>query len=227
MNGAEALVATAAQAGVEVCFANPGTTEMPPVAALDGEPPRASRSRTLRGRRDGRGRRFQAHDTTSGNDLLHLGPGAAHGIANLHNARHARTPVLNVIGDHATWHVHHDPPLTSDITSLRSPVSAWIRTAAHPGEVAGDTADAIAASQCDGGGVATLVVPADCQWEPAGQPAEARPRAALPEAPTTAVDSAAAALRSGEPTVLLLGGAAMSGDGLRAAARVAPSPAAP
>jgi acetolactate synthase-1/2/3 large subunit len=170
MNGAEALLSTAVRSGVEVCFANPGTTEMPLVAALDRQP--AVRpvlglfEGVVTGAADGYGRMTRRPAMT----LLHLGPGAANGIANLHNARRARTPVLNVIGDHATWHVHHDPPLASDIPSLLSPVSAWLRSTSCATDVAGDTADAVAASQRDGGGVATLVVPADCQWDPPASP---------------------------------------------------------
>ena len=221
MNGAQALLRTAVRGGVEVCFANPGTTEMPLVAALDHEP--AVRpvlglfEGVVTGAADGYGRMTRRPAMT----LLHLGPGAANGLANLHNARRARTPVLNVIGDHATWHVHHDPPLASDISSLLSPVSAWLRTTSSPTDVARDTADAIAASQSNGGGVATLVVPADCQWEPAGEPAAPgtvdRGRAVAGEA----VEDAARALRGGEPVVLLLGGAALSEEGLRAAGRIA------
>jgi acetolactate synthase-1/2/3 large subunit len=221
VNGAEALVATAVRAGVEVCFANPGTTEMTLVAALDHEP--AVRpvlglfEGVVTGAADGYGRMTRRPAMT----LLHLGPGAANGIANLHNARRARTPVVNIVGDHATWHLDHDPPLASDITSLLTPVSAWMRTTKRSDDLPGDMAEAIAASQQNGGGVANLVVPADCQWEPAGQPVDPRRCAAPRPAPTAAVDGAAAVLRSGEPVVLLLAGTAMSEEGLRAAGRIA------
>src|ERR1700675_1184693 len=128
MNGAESLIRTAIAAGVEVCFANPGTTEMPLVAALDS----ADGLRAIlglfegvcTGAADGYGRMAEKPALT----LLHLGPGFANGIANLHNARRARSPVVNLIGDHATWHVGADAPLTSDIVSLASPASGVIRT---------------------------------------------------------------------------------------------------
>jgi acetolactate synthase-1/2/3 large subunit len=127
MNGAESLIRTAIAAGVEVCFANPGTTEMPLVAALDS----ADGLRAIlglfegvcTGAADGYGRMAEKPAMT----LLHLGPGFANGIANLHNARRARSPIVNLIGDHATWHVGADAPLTSDIVSLATPVSGWVR----------------------------------------------------------------------------------------------------
>ena len=220
MNGAEALVETASRVGVDVCFANPGTTEMPLVAALDAQP----RLRPVlclfegvaTGAADGYGRMTGRPAMT----LLHLGPGAANGIANLHNARRARTPLLNVIGDHATWHLPHDAPLTSDIASMLGPVSAWLRTSARPEQVAQDTADAVAATLSGGGGIATLVVPADCQWEPAGDAVGARAPAAAGPVPDDALDAAAAALGSGQPAVLLLGGPALSERALRALGRV-------
>jgi acetolactate synthase-1/2/3 large subunit len=220
VNGARALVETAVRAGVDVCFANPGTTEMPLVAALDVQP--AIRpvlglfEGVVTGAADGYGRMTGRAAMT----LLHLGPGAANGIANLHNARRAGTPLLNVIGDHATWHVEHDPPLASDITSLLTPVSAWVRTTRHAVDVAGDTADALAATASAGGGIATLVVPADCQWDEGAQPAEPRPGVPPAAVPADAVDAAAAALRSTAPAVILLGGAALGERGLLAAGRL-------
>lgn len=221
MNGAGALVETARRAGVEVVFANPGTTEMPLVAALDGQaairPVLCLFEGVATGAADGYGRMTGRPAMT----LLHLGPGAANGIANLHNARRARTPLLNVIGDHATWHLPCDAPLTSDIQSLLTPVSSWFRASAHARDVADDTADALAATKARGGGIATLVVPADCQWEQAGDAVAPRPPAAAEPVPEDALEAAAAALRSGEPAVLLLGAAALSERALRAVGRIA------
>ena len=221
MNGAQALVDTAHRAGVDVCFANPGTTEMPLVAALDAQP--AVRpvlclfEGVATGAADGYGRMTGRPAMT----LLHLGPGSANGIANLHNARRARTPVLNEIGDQATWHLACDAPLTSDIASLMSPVSVWLRSTARAQDVAADTADAVAATRAGGGGVATLVVPADCQWEQAGDAVAPRPPAAPGAVPDSAVEAAASVLLSDRPAVLLLGGAALSERGLRAVGRIA------
>src|SRR5271154_694085 len=143
MNGAESLIRTAIAAGVEVCFANPGTTEMPLVAALDS----AEGLRAIlglfegvcTGAADGYGRMAEKPAMT----LLHLGPGFAHGIANLHNARRARSPIVNLIGDHATWHVGADAPLTSDIVSLATPVSGWVRSVRTAASLANTTAQAI------------------------------------------------------------------------------------
>jgi len=153
--------------------------------------------------------------------LTHLGPGFANGIANLHNARRANTPVVNLIGDQATWHLAADAPLTSDIDSLARPVSVWVRKAKTAGECGPAVAEAIAVSQRAPGGVATLIIPADCAW--GESPGPAKPIAI--EGPAAvrgeAIDAAAAALRSGEPALVLLGANALSRRGSFAAARVA------
>ena len=132
MNGAESLIRTALASGVNVCFANPGTTEMPLVAALDAvEGMRAVLGLfegVCSGAADGYARMTDRPALT----LTHLGPGFANSIANLHNARRARSPVVNIIGDQATWHLAADAPLTSDIVSLARPVSAWVRKSASP-----------------------------------------------------------------------------------------------
>src|ERR1700676_3637295 len=180
MNGAESLILTALKCGVEVCFANPGTTEMPLVAALDSvEGMRAVLALfegVVTGAADGYARMAERPALT----LTHLGPGFANSIANLHNARRARSPIVNVIGDHATWHLAADAPLTSDIGSLARPVSAWVRKSASPDAIPADTADAIAAAGHAPGHVATLIVPSDCQWSPASSDAASPQIATLP-----------------------------------------------
>lgn len=223
MNGAEALLRTARAAGIELCLANPGTTELPLVAALDAVPGMRAVlglfEGVCTGAADGYGRMAGRPALT----LLHLGPGLANGLANLHNARRAGTPVVNLVGDQATWHRAADAPLTSDIESLARPVSCFVRSSARAADLARDCAEAIAAALAPPGGVATLVVPADCQWEPA--PGPLRP-AAPPQArsaPAAAVEEARAALASGAPALLLLGSGALSEAGLRAAAAVAAS----
>lgn len=219
MNGAEALLRTAAASGIEVCFANPGTTEMPLVAALDrGVGIRAVLALfegVCTGAADGYGRMRGTPALT----LLHLGPGFANGIANLHNARRAHTPVVNVIGDHATWHLASDAPLTSDIVSLANPVSGWVRSVRSAESIATDAAAAIEASLAAPGQVATLIVPADCQWDASPGPAATAHRTAPASVPGDSVESAAQALRAGG-AALFLGGTALRGAGLRAAARV-------
>jgi len=221
MNGAQALIRTLVGCGVDVCFTNPGTSEMHFVAALDDVPEMRAVlglfEGVVTGAADGYGRMTGTPAAT----LLHLGPGLGNGIANLHNARRARTPIVNIVGDHATYHQALDAPLQSDIESLARPVSAWYRAARDPSSLAADAADAVTAAYGPPGGVATLVVPADVSWTEAGGPAPTQPRAVPAIAAVDAVEGAAKALRSGEPAVLFVGGGATRERGLLAAARVA------
>ena len=218
MNGAESLLRTAAAAGIRVCFANPGTTELPLVAAFDSDtgvrPILCLFEGVCSGAADGYAR-------MSGNPamtLLHLGPGFANGIANFHNARRARSAIFNVIGDHASWHLACDPPLASDIESLARPVSGWLRSADPAGSLSRDAADAIAAART--GTIATLIAPHDAQLredaavEGVNAPPPPRPSNAAVEA------SARLLIRAGKGA-LLLGGDGLSERGLRTAARVA------
>jgi acetolactate synthase-1/2/3 large subunit len=221
MNGAESLVRLARAAGVDVCFANPGTTEMPLVTAFDAAPGvRAVLGLfegVCTGAADGYGRMADRPALT----LLHLGPGFANGIANLHNARRAQSPVVNLIGDHATWHRPHDAPLTSDIASLAGPVSAWVRTNRASAELAGDLAEALAVASQPPGRIATLIAPADCQWEAAGPPPPPTPAAAAPRVEAARVEAVARRLRSSRAPALLLGARSPRPPGLEAAARIA------
>ncbi|MGH6967024.1 MAG: thiamine pyrophosphate-binding protein, partial [Phenylobacterium sp.] len=167
MNGADALLATFVANDVTACFANPGTSEMQFVAALD----RAPEMRPVlclfegvaTGAADGYGRMADKPACT----LLHLGPGYGNGVANLHNARRAFTPIVNVIGDHATYHRQYDAPLNSDIPALSAPNSLWVKSADTPDSVAGLAAEAIAASYGPPGGPVSLILPADAAWLPA------------------------------------------------------------
>ena len=221
MNGAEKLIATAVEGGVDVCFTNPGTTEMLLVAALDS----VSGMRgvlgmfegVVTGAADGYGRIADKPAMT----LLHLGPGFANGIANLHNARRARSPIVNLIGHHATWHRNFDPPLNSDVETLAGPMSAWVRSNACAAEISQDTADAIQAATTHPGQIATLVVPGDSQWDPADG-------ATVKVGPTPgnlvgqdAIDRTREALTADGETVMLLGQSALRAAGLRAAGRIA------
>jgi acetolactate synthase-1/2/3 large subunit len=221
MNGAESLIRTAIAAGVEVCFANPGTTEMPLVAALDSaeglRPILGLFEGVCTGAADGYGRMAEKPALT----LLHLGPGFANGIANLHNARRARSPIVNLIGDHATWHVGADAPLTSDIVSLATPVSGWIRSVRNAASLSGATADAIAAAGRAPGQVATLIIPSDCQWDPAAGEAAPIEPAAPPAVSSDAIKRAAESIRRGNRVALFLGGLGLRTRGLKAAARIA------
>lgn len=220
MNGAEALLRTAVAAGVDLCLANPGTTEMQLVGALDSVPGMRSVLGLFEGVCTGAADGYARMTRRPALTLLHLGPGFANGIANLHNARRAHSPVVNLIGDHASWHLAADAPLTSDIESLARPVSAWVRTSASAKELARDAAEAIRAAQAPPGGVATLIVPQDCAWDAAEGPARVAPAAAAERVTDAAVEDAARALTSGEVATLFLGGMALCERGLRAAARI-------
>lgn len=221
MNGAESLIATAVAANVEVCFANPGTTEMPLVAALDAVPGIRAILGLFEGVCTGAADGYARMTGKPALTLLHLGPGLANGLANLHNARRARSPIVNVIGEHATWHVASDPPLASDIVSLATPVSHWVRTVRAATDLAGDTAAAIAVASRPPGCVASLIVPADCQWGEVGNVSPPVCEAAAPSFDTDAIGKIARVLTEGSAAVLLLGGHALRERGLRAAARIA------
>lgn len=221
MNGAEALLQTAIRAGLEVCFANPGTTEMPLVRALDEVPGMRAIlclfEGVCTGAADGYGRMTGRPALT----LLHLGPGLANGIAYLHDARRARSPIVNLIGEHATWHLPADPPLATDIESLAQPVSAWLRRNQSAEELAADTAAAIAAASVKPGQIATLIVPHDHQLDPASGSVEPRVLPTPPEVSEAAIEQAAQMLRRDQSVALFLGGYALRERGLRAAARIA------
>ncbi|MFZ1889188.1 MAG: acetolactate synthase large subunit [Candidatus Binataceae bacterium] len=220
MNGAESLIRTAVAAGVGVCFANPGTTEMPLVAALDSAPGMRAVLALFEGVCTGAADGYARMSGKPAMTLLHLGPGLANGLANLHNARRANTPLVNVVGDHATWHAFADAPLASDIVSLASPMSGWVRSSKSALALAGDMADAIAASLKPPGQVATLIVPSDCQWDPAESAATPRVPVQRAAVAGQTIERIAEFLRRRRPLTLLLGGAALSEKGLRAAARV-------
>ncbi|HWS47468.1 MAG TPA: thiamine pyrophosphate-binding protein, partial [Acidimicrobiia bacterium] len=210
MNGAHALLRTLVANGVDTCFTNPGTSEMHFVAALDDVPEMRAVLALFEGVATGAADGYARMAGHPGATLLHLGPGLGNGLANLHNARRARTPIVNIIGDHATYHQRLDAPLQSDIESVARNVSTWVRSSSAPADVGGDALDAIAAARR--GGVATLILPADASWSDGAEPAAARP-GAVASAPVAvsadAVELAAKALRSGEPAALLLGGAAL------------------
>ena len=220
MNGAGSLIRTLAGSGIGVCFANPGTSEMHFVAAMD----EVAEMRGVlclfegvaTGAADGYGRMTGRPAAV----LLHLGPGLANGLANLHNARRARTPLLAIVGDHATYHKRFDAPLESDIAALAGTVSGWVRQAVRSADAAADAAEAVAAAMVAPGQIATLILPADVSWEQAGGPVAplpVRPPACVPE---QVIDQVAAVVRRGEPSVILLGGAGLTRPGLEAASRL-------
>ena len=221
MTGAETAIRGLLAGGVDTCFTNPGTSEINFVAELDQIPEvrcvLGLFEGVVTGAADGYARMTEKPAFT----LLHLGPGLANGLANLHNARRARVPVINIVGDHATYHLRHDTPLTSDIEAIARPYSRWVRTSASASEIGHDVVGAIAAARASPGGIATLIVPADVSWSRGG----VVPRIpALPRAPVPAVETverAAKLLRSDLPTGIVLAGSALYGKGLAEAGRIA------
>jgi len=216
--GAVSLVQTALRAGVEVCFANPGTTEMPIVVALDKAPGMRAVLCLFEGVCTGAADGWARMTGRPAATLLHLGPGLANGLANLHNARRARTPIVNWIGDQATHHHAFDAPLTSDITALTNSVG-WTRTVSSAQHMAEASLAAVEAALGPPGRVASLIIPADCQWSPGPALLSARPAPGLRRAAEPALHEAARLLHAGGGA-LFLGGSALSERGLRAAARV-------
>jgi acetolactate synthase I/II/III large subunit len=220
VNGAQALIRTLVAADVDVCFANPGTSEMHFVAALDDVPEMRAVLTLFEGVATGAADGYARMTGRPAATLLHLGPGLGNGLANLHNARRARTPIVNVVGDHARSHKRLDAPLESDIDALAGSVSGWVRRSLAPGDVASDAADAVAAASR--GTIATLVLPADVSWEDGADPANPVPVRPPGHVAPDVIEDVAAVLEDGEPTVLFLGGDVMAGEeGQLAAARIA------
>jgi len=220
MNGAESLVHTLLAAGVDTCFANPGTSEMHFVAALDRIPGMrcvlALQENTVTGAADGYARMTDRPAAT----LLHCGPGLANGLANLHNGRRAGTHIVNCVGDQATYHRPLDAPLTADTEGFARAVSSWVRSSAHAGDVGRDAAAAVQAAQTEGGGIATLILPSDTCWDEGGVVGAPLPRPTPAALDPHAVQQAAQALRSGAPSLLLLGGRALREEALALAAAI-------
>ena len=208
MNGAESLVHTLLACGVDTCFSNPGTSEMHFVAALDRIPGMRCVLGLFEGVVTGAADGYARMTDRPAATLLHCGPGLANGLANLHNARRARTPMVNLVGDQATYHRPLDAPLTADTEGFARGVSAWVRTAARAEDVGTDCASAVQAA-CAGPGIATLILPSDTCWNPGGAVGTRLPQPPRPQAAPSAIEAALRALRSGEPTLLLLGGMAL------------------
>jgi acetolactate synthase I/II/III large subunit len=220
-NGAHALIRTLVDAGVETWFTNPGTSEIHFVAALDSVPEMRAVLTLFEGVATGAADGYARMADAPAATLLHLGPGLGNGLANLHNARRARVPVVNIVGDHATYHTRYDTPLQSDIETVARNVSAWVRTSRTTEELARDTVDAIAAATRPPGQVATLIVPADVSWQDGAEPAAPPEPATSPAVSSEIVEAAAKAIRGSRRTGILLGGTALRERGLLASARIA------
>jgi acetolactate synthase-1/2/3 large subunit len=221
MNGAESLVRTLVEGGVNVCFANPGTSEMHFVAALDRVDGMRCVLGLFEGVVTGAADGYYRMTDNPAATLLHLGPGLANGLANIHNANKAMSGMVNIVGDHATYHRQYDAPLTSDIEGLARPSSHWVKTSPNAMGIAADGAAAIAAARMPPGRIATLILPADTAWNEGSGPAPVPPPARPAPPPHEAVVGAARILRSGEPTLILVTGRAVRAEGLELAGKIA------
>jgi acetolactate synthase-1/2/3 large subunit len=221
MNGAQALIRTLVDAGVTACFTNPGTSEMHFVAGLDSAPEMRAVLALFEGVATGAADGYARMADRPAATLLHLGPGLGNGLANLHNARKGKVPVVNIVGDHATYHTQYDAQLQSDIETVARNVSSWVRTSKSTAELPADAVEAVAAALGPPGQVATLILPADVSWsdgaEPAPPPAPPAPAAARADA----VEAVAGALRGRERCALLVGGRGLRTGPLAAAGRIA------
>jgi acetolactate synthase-1/2/3 large subunit len=225
--GANTVIERLLAGGVDVCFANPGTSEMHFVAALDSAPKMRPVLCLFEGVATGAADGYARIAGRPAATLLHLGPGMANGLANLHNARRAHSPVVNVVGDHATYHQKLDAPLQSDIDILGNWLHGTVHRPVSAAEL-GETVDAAIASATHGlGRIATLILPADLSWSESSAPGEAAPTAPPDvhlqrdrEIPTPASGPVEILKTRGEQAVLLLGGPATTVAGLRAAARI-------
>jgi acetolactate synthase-1/2/3 large subunit len=220
MNGAESLVRTLVAGGVDVCFANPGTSEMHFVAALDRVEGMRCVLGLFEGVVTGAADGYFRMKGTPASTLLHLGPGLANGLANLHNAKKANSGIVNIVGQHAVYHIGFNAPLTSDIEGLARPMSAWVRTSPDAKSVATDGAAAIAAAKSAPPQIATLILPADTAWNEADGIAQVPVESQRAGYFSQAVDNAAKVLR-GPQTLLLLTGSALTEQGLALAAQIA------
>jgi acetolactate synthase-1/2/3 large subunit len=222
MNGAHALVRTLVDAGVEVCFTNPGTSEMHFVAALDSAPQLRAVLCLFEGVATGAADGYARMADKPAATLLHLGCGLGNGLANLHNARKGKVPVVNIVGDHATYHVPFDAQLQSDIETVARNVSpGFVRTSKSTADLGKDAADALAAARSRPGQVATLILPADVSWGEGGVAEPARAVAAAPAADAGTINTLATVLQSGRRVAFLLGNSALREPALLAAARIA------
>jgi len=232
INGAESLVHALIDSGIEVCFSNPGTSEMHFVAALD----KIAGMRcvlglfegVVTGAADGYWRMKDKPAVT----LLHLGPGLGNGLANLHNAKKAQSGIVNIVGEHATYHVEHDAPLTADIEGIARPVSHWVKTSKSSREVAQHSVDAVTAACTYPGQIASLILPANTAWEAADSPdlttdaktdskSISAQLSSAPQVPDERIESIADVLKSGEPAAFIITGHALREAPLRTASQIA------
>ncbi|MEL6963158.1 MAG: acetolactate synthase large subunit, partial [Pseudomonadota bacterium] len=222
MNGAELLVQSLMASDIEVCFGNPGTSEMHFLAALDQIDGLRSVLCLFEGVATGAADGYARMMGKPAATLTHLGPGLANGLANLHNARRARSPVVNIVGDHATYHRQYDSPLTSDVEAVARTFSDWVRSTSSPSSLASDTADAVLAARTPPGRVASLILPADIAWTKSPAAVDIRPNWPAPaNVPEERIAEAATVLKGPAKSLLYMTDKALSDRGLNAASRIA------
>jgi len=211
MNGSESLIKTLVNNGVEVCFTNPGTSEMHFVAALDEVPGMRCILGLFEGVVSGAADGYARMAGKPAATLLHLGPGLGNAVANIHNARKGNVPMINIIGDHATYHLQYDAPLTADIKGLAGPVSDWVYTSQKPEDIAEDAARAVL--EAGRNRIASLILPADVSWgdNPNGDAAAVQVPALAKVSPNK-IEQATAMLRSGSPSMVMIGGREITAD---------------
>lgn len=221
MNGAERLLETLVASGVEVCFSNPGTSEMQLVSAIGNNESMRAVLCLFEGVASGAADGYARMSDKPAITLLHVGSGFSNSMANLHNARRAHVPLVNVVGDHATYHLQFDAPLTSDVPAHAGISSDWFKVSESADDLAASGAQAVLASLQGGGKVATLIAPANHAWEESTQAASAQPCPEIPVVPAANIDHAVAALGRQRKTALLLGGRALREESLALAGRIA------
>jgi len=219
--GAETLIETLVTCGVDLCFTNPGTSEMHLVAAIDKVPGMRPVLGLFEGVVTGAADGYARMTGKPAATLLHLGPGLANGIANLHNAKRAGSAVVNIVGDHATYHQQFDAPLASDIHALAGTFSSWVRSAPDAASLAPLGAQAVSESLRSPGNISTLIVPADTAWEAARMAALPLPTPEAPKVNRSDIEAAAKALKAASKPVVLIGGPAMYEKGLYLAGQIA------
>ena len=220
MNGAHTLLDSLVAAGIEVCFANPGTSEMHLVTAIGKtdavRPILCLFEGVVSGAADGYARMSGKPAIT----LLHLGPGYANAMANMHNARKGHSAVVNIVGDHAVWHHQYDAPLTSDVEGHVALHSHWMKTTESAEDLALAGAEAVREACSGPGRIATLIVPANHAWEPATASADRLEPDPLKPVGDDVIDSVAGALNNGKRTAIVMGAGALRGAALEAAGRI-------
>lgn len=221
MNGAESLVRTLVANNVDVCFTNPGTSEMHFVAALDKVEGMRCILGLFEGVITGAADGYYRMADKPASTLLHLGPGLGNGLANLHNAKKANSGVVNIVGEHAGYHIQCDAPLTSDIQAVARPMSHWVKTSMSSLEVANDGVEAIKIANTPPGKIATLILPADTAWGEGSTVQKQQVKTERLKVSDSNVQAVASVLARKESTLILLGGIAVRENVLEIIGRIA------